>query len=177
MGSSNFWCWRCIWSYDCSSCCSCWGNNPDDVGCFFVFVFHHCFCTVAIRYLFDLWLEISPVVFFTSLYEVFLLFLSVGLCYWHVTKWILSCAVCSLLVDFMLFHDWLELLHRHHMLSAEELDGKELGCCWMVSLVLLLVQLLPRKQLKPINPSCSMEPSFLLEFSSSTIWPNKIVLM
>jgi hypothetical protein len=57
------------------------------------------------------------------------------------------------------------------------LDGKELGCCWMVSLVLLLVQLLPRKQLKPINPSCSMEPSFLLEFSSSTIWPNKIVLM
>lgn len=54
---------------------------------------------------------------------------SVGLHYWNLTKYMLSCGGCSLLVDFMLFHDWLELLHRHHMLSAEELDGRELGCC------------------------------------------------
>lgn len=71
MGSSNFWCWRCIWSYDCSSCCSCWGNNSDDVGCF-SFVFHQCFCTDSIRIF---WLELIPAVFFTPLFEVFFLFL------------------------------------------------------------------------------------------------------
>ncbi len=67
--------------------------------------------------------------------------------YWIVAKWMLSCGDASLLVDFMLFHDWLVPLHHHHMLLAEELDGRELGCCWMVSLELLLVQQLPRKEL------------------------------
>jgi hypothetical protein len=137
------------------------------VGCFF-FVFHQCFCTVTIR-IFRL--ENIPAVFFTPVWSIPFLPSSVGLYYWNVTKCMLSSGVCSLLVGFMLFHDWLELLHHHHMLSAEELDGRELGCCWMVSLVLLLVQLLPRKQLNLQALFKETDPV------SSTTWPNKIVLM